>query len=116
MRAALVIFLLFPAICSAEVMDKMPSLLSISITMVVGVIASYLSARFNPTLLFIVLPVLGLLTLSGLFEADDPYIAAAIAQEASKTYIFVSWLSPFIILIFACLGLFIRSRHVKANT
>lgn len=116
MRAALVIFLLFPAICNAEVMDKMPSLLSISITMVVGVISSYLSARFNPTLLFIVLPVLGLLTLSGLFEADDPYMVAAIAQEASSTYIFVSWLSPFLILIFACLGLFIRSRHVAANT
>ena len=84
--------------------------------MVVGVTASYLSARFNPMLLFIVLPVLGLLTLPGLFEVDDQYMAAAIAKEASNTYIFVSWLSPFLILIFACLGLFIRSRHVKANT
>lgn len=84
--------------------------------MVVGVIASYLSARFNPTLLLIVLPMLGLLTLAGLFEVNDSYMAAAIAQEANNTYIFVSWLSPFLIFIFACLGLFIRSRHVKANS
>lgn len=72
----------------------MPSLLSISITMVVGVIASYLSARFNPMLLLIVLPIFGLLTLSCLFEVNDPYMAAAIANEASSTYIFVCWLSP----------------------
>lgn len=84
--------------------------------MVVGSFASYLSARYTPTFLVIVLPIFGLLTLPGLFEVDDPYMAAAIVNEASTAYVFVTWISPFLILLFTCFGLFIRSRHAQVNT
>ena len=116
MKKLLPLLLLLPLTCSAEVMDKEFSFSAVLLLAVVGSIASYFSARYKPWLLVAVLPILGILAFAHLSEVTDPIVGPAMANEAGDVYIFFSWLSPTLILVFTCYGLFVKTRHAKVNT
>jgi hypothetical protein len=116
MKKLPLLLLLFPLICSAEVMDKEFSFSVVLLFALVGSISAYFSARYRPWLLLIVLPFLGLLAFAHLSEVNDSFVGPAMATEAGGVYILFSWLSPLLILALTVCGLFLRGRHAKVNT
>jgi hypothetical protein len=114
----LTIFLiaLFPALGHAEVMDKEFSLFTVILWGVFGGLLVFFAARFKPWLLLVLLPVVGSFFYLQLSELVDPYVGPAIATEAGRLYIFISWAAPVLVLVSGSAGFVWRRLNVKVNT
>lgn len=100
----LTVFLLslFPLLGHAEVVDKECSLVTIWLLGLSESVLSFLAARFKPWLLFIVLPMIGV------SELMDPHVGLAMAEEAGRFYMFISWAAPILLLAGTGLGFMLR--------
>lgn len=117
MRTFIVIFAaLFPVLVQAEVMDKEPSFFVILILALFGALLAFLTARFKPWLLLVLLPVVGALTYLQLSELIDPVVGPAIAAEAGRLYVIISWAAPVLVFAGYSAGFIWRRRNVKVNT
>ena len=117
MRIFLAIFItLFPMLVQAEVMDKEASFFVVLSLGLIGSLLVFLSARYKMFLLFVFVPVLGLLFYGHLSELTDPYVGPAMAAEAGQFYVFISWVSPVLVVVGGAVGFLLRLRYDKANT
>ncbi len=113
LRVIILFIALFPEIAHAEVMDKEFSLVIMSVWGVLNVLLVYLAARNKPWLLFVLLPITGLFFVGHLTEVIGPSIGSAIAEEAGDLYIYISWVTPVLVVAGGCFGLILRYRNVK---
>jgi hypothetical protein len=117
MRAFLAIFTaLFPMLVHAEVMDKEQSLFAVLLLGLFGGLLAFLAARLKPWLLLVLLPVVGAFIYLQLTELMDPYVGPAIAAEADRLYIVISWAAPVLVFVGCSAGFVWRRRNVKVNT
>jgi hypothetical protein len=117
MRTFLAIFAaLFPVLVQAEVMDKEPSFFAVLILGLFGALLVFLAARFKPWLLLVLLPVVATLIYLQLSELVDPFVGPAIAAEAGRLYIVISWAAPVLVFAGCSAGFVWRRRNVKVNT
>lgn len=105
MSKLLPIFLLFPLICHAEVMDKEPSFIIVVLFSLIGSIAAYTSARYKPWLLIAVLAVFGFLAFGQLSDVTDSFVGLAIKEEADRAYVLLSLANPILLIVFTTYGL-----------
>jgi hypothetical protein len=112
----LLLFATLPALGHAEVMDKEFSLFTVVLWGLLGGLLAFFAARLKPWLLLVVLPVVGSFFYLQLTELMDPYVGPAIATEAGRLYIFISWAAPVLVLVSGSAGFVWRRRNVKINT
>ena len=104
--------LLIPAAAHAEVIDKLPSLSLVIGSALAATLLAYLSARYWPWTLLLVLPF-GVLLLGGAaMETINPYIGPAMAEEAGTTYVVMPWVGLISVLLATGAGLW---RHRCAS-
>jgi hypothetical protein len=116
-RALIILFIaLLPVFGHAEVMDKEFSLSTVIFWGLFGGLLAFFVARFKPWLLLVLLPVVGSFFYLQLTEIMDPYVGPAIASEAGRSYIFISWVAPVFVFVSGSAGLVWRRRNVKVNT
>ncbi len=116
MQTIIIFFIsLLPLLAHAEVMDKEFSFLTVVLLNLFGMILVFLAARLKPWLLLILLPVLGTLFYLHLTELIDPYVGPAIAKEAGKLYIFISWSAPVLVIVSCSIGFYLRRRNIKST-
>jgi hypothetical protein len=119
MRSGSLTALLFasaPAVALAEVMDK-----QIALPLVAGLVAStfgagFVTARYKPILLWLVLPAFALLWFGHLGELLDPHVGPAIAREAGSIYVALSWFGAASLLAGPALGLLFRHKASRPET
>ena len=117
MRTPIILLIaLFPVLGHAEVMDKEFSLFTVIFWGLLGALLVFLAARLKPWLLLVLLPVVGSFFYLQLTELMDPYVGPAIATEAGRLYIFISWAAPVLVLVTGIAGFVWRRRNVKVNT
>lgn len=97
-------------------MDKEFSLFTVILWGVLGALLAFLAARLKPWLLLVLLPVVGSFFYLQLTELMDPYVGPAIASEAGRLYIFISWAAPVLVFVSGSAGFVWRHRNVKVNT
>ena len=103
------LFLLaLPLTAHAEVMDKEPSLVLISITGVVACFGSFLAARHRPLFLLVVLPLAGVWFGADLAETTDQFIGPAMRAEAGQARLLVPWLAIAGVFLSTVGGLWLR--------
>lgn len=95
----------------AEVMDKEFSLQTIIIFSTVSAASVFFVAKYRSKWIFLVAPIIGFFLWAHLAELLDPYVGDAIASEAGKIYIFISWMSPVLILTAGLVGLLVGRRR-----
>lgn len=97
-------------------MDKEFSLFTVVIWGLLGGLLAFFAARLKPWLLLALLPVVGSFFYLHLSELMDPYVGPAIATEAGRFYIFLSWAAPVFVLVSGSAGFVWKHRNVKINT
>ena len=117
MRTLIILFIaLFPVLGHTEVMDKEFSLFTVILWGLLGGLLAFFAARLKPRLLLVLLPVVGSFFYLHLTELMDPYVGPAIATEAGRLYISISWAAPVLVLASASAGFVWRRCNVKVNT
>jgi hypothetical protein len=104
---------LAPTVALAEVMDK-----QIALPLVAGLFAStlgagFITARYKPLLLWLVLPAFAWLWFGHLGELLDPHVGPAIAREAGATYVALSWFGAASVFAGPALGLLLRRKAAR---
>lgn len=116
---AIFLFAILPVLGHAEVMDKEFSILTIIIFGILGGLLGYLAARFKPLLLLVLLPVIGLFFYFQLAELLDPYVGPAMAVEAGRLYVFISWAAPALVVMGVGAGFawrYSRRKHTSSSS
>ena len=119
MRSRTLIALLLsvaPSVALAEVMDK-----QIASPVVCGLVAStfgagFLTSRYKPLLLWLVMPAFALLWFGHLGELLDPHVGAAIAREAGPIYVALSWGGAASLVAGPVLGFLFRRKAAGSET
>jgi len=115
MKRLLLLSLLLPATCHAEVMDKEPSLAFLAVSWFVLSALAYLSARRLPWLLVLVLPAAALVLGGAAVETTDPSVGPAMAAEAGAVYVAAPWAALLSVVAVTAFGLW-RRRCAPNNS
>jgi hypothetical protein len=94
-------------------MDKELSFSAVIALAVLGTVCAFVSARWLPWALLLVIPVLVVLFYAHLAEVVDPVIQSAMFNETGASYVVVSFMSPLLVASFVAVGLYMRARHAR---
>jgi len=103
--------LVFPALASAEVLDKEFSLQALLIANAVGAVLCYWTTRLRPGFLAVLLPLAALLFWVHVSELLDPHVGPAMATEGGMQYVAASWAAPAVFAVACILGFLKRARR-----
>ena len=108
-----IVFLLAPALASAEVLDKEFTLPTMAGVALFSCMAAFWAARNRPWALAVLLPIAGIFFWLHLSEFLDPWVGPAMAAEGGPTYVIASWLAPVAVVVACAFGFAMRARGAK---
>jgi hypothetical protein len=105
MRVILLFLVLVPVSAWAEVSDKIPSIFQMWVQGIIfGVICFYLASK--KWWLAIVGVGLSIILFAGVYDMEaDKYMRQAVINEQGETYLIYGYLSSFVVLLLAVLGI-----------
>lgn len=96
-------------------MDNAPSLAMLLAVVIVGTIAAFLTSRYRPLLLVVVLAFVSVFFAIQYAQLLDPVIGPEVRTEAGTFYIFVSWSGLVFVFAGGVVGVVVR-RSAGAKT
>jgi hypothetical protein len=97
-------------------MDNAPSLVMLLAVVIVGTVAAFLTSRYRPLLLVVVLAFICVFFAIQYAQLLDPVIGPEVRAQASAFYVFVSWSGLFFVFAGGVIGLLVRrSAGTKAR-